>query len=72
VAIGRRSQSDLLSFEKQLQINIPTEMKKCEELREQARDLYLRDVNKTDKLKVAKSFMSFCVLWEFYYIIKSY
>ncbi|KAI6202094.1 COesterase domain-containing protein [Aphelenchoides besseyi] len=56
VALGR-SQSDLLSFEKCLKLHIPDQIAEHEELREEARRLYLHEVDRTDKVAVAKSFM---------------
>ncbi|KAI6177705.1 COesterase domain-containing protein [Aphelenchoides bicaudatus] len=57
IAIGRRAQSDMVSFEKQLQVSIPSDCRQFELLRDEARNLYLSKINAKDKVEVAKSFM---------------
>lgn len=62
IAIGRRAQADMASFEKQLQVTIPDDCYHSRELREEARRLYLSKVDKKNKVEVAKGFMRVGVL----------
>ncbi|CAD5218158.1 unnamed protein product [Bursaphelenchus okinawaensis] len=56
VALGR-AQSDMISLEKQLAVQIPETLPEAEELREEARGIYLRDVDSRNKVDVAKAFV---------------
>jgi hypothetical protein len=53
----------MISFEKQLHINIPDTVENAEELREEARNLYLNDLDKSDKVEVAKRFVRVSALF---------
>ncbi|CAD5224211.1 unnamed protein product [Bursaphelenchus xylophilus] len=56
VALGK-AQADMGSLEKQLKVNIPDSLPDFVELRDEARDIYLRDVDSRDKVQVARAFI---------------